>query len=105
MSSELESGLIGHWIHSQEEDSNNIMVFRPNTHPFPPARGRYEYKLEKGGKMLFIGPGPTDKRESADGTWSLEEDSTLTFRPATGGPLRYRIIALDGNQLVMAQLN
>lgn len=104
MSSKLESGLIGHWVHSREEDSNNLMVFRPNTYPFPPARGRYGYKLGKGGKLQFIGSGATDKSESVDGTWSFEGEGILVLRPTTGTPLRYKVISLDDDRLVMTRL-
>src|ERR1700681_4783294 len=31
-----ESDLTRDWVHSQEEDSGNLMVFRPASHPFPP---------------------------------------------------------------------
>lgn len=81
MNSELESSLLGHWIHSHEEDSGNLMVFRPNTHQLPPSRGRYEYRLEKGGKLLLIQPDPTDKRKSTEGSWSLDKNGILILHP------------------------
>jgi hypothetical protein len=100
MNAELESSLQGHWIHSHEEDSNNLMVFRRSTYSFPPARGRNEYMLLNGGTMQLIGSGPTDKRESVDGTWSLEEE-VLVIRPVTGNSRRFRIISVDSDRLVM----
>ncbi|WP_329332347.1 hypothetical protein OG866_05805 [Streptomyces sp. NBC_00663] len=32
--------LIGTWVHSYEEDSPGVTVYRPAGYPFPPARGR-----------------------------------------------------------------
>ncbi len=104
MNSEFESSLPGHWVHSHEEDSGNRMVFRPSTHPFPPSRGRYGYRLEKGGALHVVRPGPTDKREFVDGTWSLEEGGILVLRPAGEGPLRFQIVSVDPERLVVNRL-
>jgi hypothetical protein len=98
-----ESSLAGDWVHSHEEDSGNLMVFRPATYAFPPSRGRYEYRLEPGGVMQVGRPGPTDKRESGGGTWSLEDGGTLVLRPAGGQPLRYTIVSVDSERLVVSK--
>lgn len=96
-----ESDLAGDWVHSHEEDSGNLMVFRPATHPFPPSRGRSQYRLEKGGSLQAVRPGPTDKRESVGGTWSLEEGSILVLRPAGGPPIRFPVVSVGSERLVV----
>jgi hypothetical protein len=95
-----ESNVLGHWVHSHEEDSGNLMVFRPSTYPFPPSRGRSEYRLDANGILQSVRPGPTDKRESCGGTWSLE-DGVLVLRPAGGQPLRLPIVSVDSERLVV----
>jgi hypothetical protein len=77
------------------------MVFRPATHPFPPSRGRSRYRLEKGGILQAIRPGPTDKRESAGGTWSLEDGKVLVLRPAGGQPIKFPVVSVDSERLVV----
>lgn len=77
------------------------MVFRPSTHPFPPSRGRSGYRIEKGGALQVTRPGPTDKREFVDGTWSLEEGGVLILRPAGGEPIRFKIVSVDSERLVV----
>ena len=100
----IEKKLVGDWLNSHEENSGKQMIFRPSTYPFLPSRGRYGYQIEKGGGLKVIRPGPTDKREITDGTWSIEEDSILMLRPAGGASLRFRIISVDAERLVLAPL-
>ncbi len=102
MNPEMQSQLIGHWIHSHEEDSSNQLVFRHPDHAFPPSRGRAEYRLDSGGMLLNTRPGPTDRRESAEGSWSLEEDATLLLQPAGQSPQRFRVVSIEPDKLVLS---
>ncbi len=43
--------LAQHWVHSHEEDTEEEMVFRPASYPFPPSRGRKSLQLEPGGRL------------------------------------------------------
>lgn len=52
----------------------------------------------------MIRPGPSDKREVTAGTWSIEEGTMLVIRQTSGAPLRFRIISIDAEQLVLDQL-
>jgi hypothetical protein len=79
------------------------MVFRPTAHPLPPSRGRSRYRLEKGGILQVVRPGPTDKRESVGGTWSLEDGRILVLRPAGGLPLRFPVVSVDSERLVVSK--
>jgi len=62
--------LMRHWVHSHEEDSGDLRVYRPADHEFPPARGRRGFELRPGGEALLYGPGATDRPEAATGRWS-----------------------------------
>lgn len=64
--------LLGRWVHSHEEDSEGEMVFRPDTHEFPPSRGRTSVELRADGTYLERSPGPVDVPEESRGHWSLE---------------------------------
>jgi hypothetical protein len=98
---DLNSKLLGHWVHSHEEDSGNQMVFRPSTYAFPRSRGRQAFKLEPGGSLQTVRPGPTDKRVSGSGTWSVDPDGTLVLQPTGEGELRFSIVSVDSEKLVV----
>ena len=98
----VESSVLGDWVQSHEEDSGNQMVFRPSTYPFPPSRGRYHYQLKENGILRTVRPGPTDNRESGEGTWSIE-DGVLMLHPAGETPFRLPIVSVDSNRLVVTK--
>ena len=66
--------LYGRWYHSHEEDAGDEMVFRPEGHPLPPARGRTSIDLRPDGTYVESAPGPVDVPVESSGTWSLEDD-------------------------------
>lgn len=66
-----EHALHRRWVHSHEEDTDDEMVFRPATYPFPPSRGRTSFELRPDGTYLESSPGPVDLPEESSGCWSL----------------------------------
>jgi hypothetical protein len=69
--------LLRHWVHSHEEDSGDLRVYRPADHDFPPARGRRGFELLPGGEALLYGPGATDRPEATTGRWSLSDSGRV----------------------------
>lgn len=69
--------LLGRWVHSHEEDTEDEMVFRPASHSFPPSRGRASFELRPDGSYLESSPGPVDAPEESGGHWSLEHDRLI----------------------------
>jgi hypothetical protein len=67
---DVPAELMRHWVHSHEEDSGDVRVYRPADYDFPPARGRRGFELRPGGELLVYGPGATDRPELTTGTWS-----------------------------------
>lgn len=65
------------WIHSREEDTNDIQVYRPNTFNFPLSRGRIAFEIEKSGIFIQYGIGPDDTRKKVEGNWTIEEPNTI----------------------------
>jgi hypothetical protein len=63
--------LMRHWVHSHEEDSGDVRVYRPADYDFPPARGRRGFEPRPDGELLLYGPGATDRPEETTGTWSV----------------------------------
>jgi len=107
MSDQNQASLLAnHWIHSHEEDTAGLKVFRPASFPFPPSRGRHEYNLQRDGTMATVGPGPTDKRVSGTGTWTVEGQNILTMKlPGMQQAMRHRIVSLDSDRLVLEEVS
>jgi hypothetical protein len=89
------------WVHSHEEDTPGEMVFRPDSHPLPPSRGRKSFHLAPDGQLRSSGPGPDDRTVSSQGTWSLDKSDVLTLRPAAGGTTEMKILSVDPGKLVI----
>ena len=93
-------GLVGHWVHSHEEDSGDLRVFRPRSFKFPPSRGREELELKADGSSVVYSPGPADVPQEAAGTWELEGE---TLRLAAGGAERsMQVVAAEPEKLVVS---
>ncbi|MEI6948658.1 hypothetical protein V9K67_15805 [Paraflavisolibacter sp. H34] len=67
----LEFCLLGLWMHSHEEDSPGVTVYRPEGFDFPVARGRTGYEFRKKGKLVYIGIAPWDGPEKHSGSWTI----------------------------------
>ena len=94
--------LLRRWVHSQEEDTAETQVFRPDDFPFPPARGRLSYELAPDGELRFGGIGPTDKPTSSGGEWKLEGDGrTLVLHVPDQVDQTLEIEALSDERLVV----
>src|SRR5437667_6338660 len=46
---DLQSCILGRWMHSHEEDMQGVMAFRPKDFSFPPSRGRRGFDFREGG--------------------------------------------------------
>jgi len=77
--------LIGEWIHSREEDSEGVEVYRRPEFAFPPARGREGFELRADGSWIERRPGPTDVPESSPaGGWELAGSTLRLAAPDSG---------------------
>jgi hypothetical protein len=65
--------MLGHWIHSHEEDAQGVMVYRPANYSFPPSRGRMGFEFREGGELVYYGIGRADGSEQFSGSWVIEE--------------------------------
>jgi hypothetical protein len=59
------------WIHSHEDDRDNLRVYRPVNYDFPPARGRDALAFRSDGVYLRYPIAPTDGNLEVIGTWRL----------------------------------
>jgi hypothetical protein len=86
--------LVGRWLHSHEEDTDDTRVFRPADFDFPPARGREGFELRDDGSGVELRPGPTDRPEQVEGSWELEGDQLKV------GDEKLDLVSADPERLV-----
>ena len=92
----------GRWVHVQEEDTEEEMVFRPGGTDLPPARGRMTIELREDGTFAETGLGATDIPEEATGSWALEGDTITLSKGATQGvPRELEVVTADEERLVI----
>jgi hypothetical protein len=93
--------VVGHWVHSHEEDTDDEMVYRPAGYPFPPARGRTSFDLRPDGSYVERSPGPVDAPVESQGSWTLEGDRLFLGagddRPGRG----WEVTGAEGDRLTL----
>lgn len=85
MDDHLPTTVFQHWIHSWEEDMEDIQVYRPSSYQFPPSRGRDGFELKANGEFILSGPGPTDRPQSITGTWILQSNHQIRVQVPVWG--------------------
>jgi hypothetical protein len=76
----LSKSLFRKWLHSYEEDYEDVQVFRPNDFGFPPSRmPRDGYRFGKDGQVTRYIPGPTDALDAVEGRFRQSGDSMLAL--------------------------
>lgn len=92
----------GRWVHVQEEDTEEEMVFLPVGSDLPPARGRLAFELRPDGSFAETGLGAADVPEGATGHWQVEGDTiTLSEGAAQGVPREMEVLTADPARLVI----
>lgn len=92
----------GRWVHAQEEDTEDEMVFRPGGTVMPPSRGRMTFELRADGTFAEAGLGATDIPEMATGDWALEGGMIRLSKGATQGvPREMEVVTADEERLVV----
>lgn len=64
--------LFKHWIHAHEEDTDDVQVYRPSEHTFPPSRGRTGFEIKDNGEFIQYEIGPNDAPQPVPGRWHRE---------------------------------
>jgi len=77
--------LIGAWIHSHEDDTDELKVYRPAAYSFPPARGREGFEIKEGGECIYHGIAPADGSTNEPASWRWEEGNRLIITPKEEG--------------------
>lgn len=99
----MTDDLFGRWLHSHEEDTAEATVYRRDSFPFPPSRGRHGFELRGDGSLVDLGPGAADRpSQGARGTWEQPSADELKLCGRFGERC-LRIIALAGDKLTVSK--
>ena len=69
---DLERCLVGRWLHSHDEDTPDVLVYRPAENPFPREEGRDGFEIQAGGEFYYLAVGRGDGTEVSNGRWTIE---------------------------------
>ncbi|ARZ67156.1 hypothetical protein SMD11_1495 [Streptomyces albireticuli] len=103
LGTEPPTGLLQYWVHSFEEDSPGVTVYRPDDFPFPPARGRKGMEFLAGGVFVDHPIGRGDGVDSVRGCWRMGGGGrrVVVWFPGVGRGVgrELEILACDGKVL------
>ena len=88
------AGVTGRWMHSFEEDHDDVLVYRPPDHDFPRARGRDGIEFGADGSFVELAVGRGDAQEAVPGRWH-----------ATGGGETVQVTTDRGSERVLEVLS
>ncbi len=67
----LPSDIFQGWVHSFEEDTSGVTVYRSAGYAFSPARGRAGIEFKKDGTFVDWGIGAADASSAINGHWHI----------------------------------
>ena len=82
-------------MHSHEEDTADVAVYRPDSYDFPPARGRNGFEFSADGRAIYIGIAATDGSNQIPGRWEMEaaEQVRVTTEDARIQPMSLTVLS------------
>src|SRR6266705_1628456 len=91
------------WVHSHEEDTDTVKVYRPSTFTFPLSRGRDKFEIKKNGIFLIYSVGHSDRLNESAAHWERIDKSTIKVAPDNSeiSPFRLRIVSCAENRLTI----
>jgi hypothetical protein len=97
----LEACVLGHWIHSHEEDTPRIAIYRQREYEFPPARGRTRFDFMASGKATYYDIADSDGGQELSGRWEMQgnDEIKITFDDERIEPIVLHILTCDADRL------
>ena len=100
------ASLIGHWVHSHEEDRAGQSVFRKAGFAFPRARGRAGFDLEPNHVWVDRPIAPGDGNLRISGQWELNASGELCLRKSgpQGVTRSFRLVEVQPDRMVVEEM-
>jgi hypothetical protein len=96
---ELPRTVFGDWLHSFEEDTEDIAVFRPSGYHFPAARGRRGFELHEDGRFVRYEIAPGDGLRALPGRWRALDTRTIEAEVEGRMPSVFEVAEADASVL------
>jgi hypothetical protein len=102
---DLPPELFKHWLHAHEEDTDDVQVYRPSEHAFPPSRGRTGFEIKANGAFMQYAIGPNDVPQPVPGRWHREgaQRIRVDLEGEAQRSLRLTIVSVDNQVLRVRQ--
>ena len=99
----LETCIQRRWLHSHEEDTDSVSVYRPSDYNFPASRGRIGYEFRPEGELLYLGIAPADGTVDTNGHWAIESGNLVRIVVPSEGmsPLLLTVLSCDNDKLTV----
>jgi hypothetical protein len=81
----VPGALFQKWMHSFEEDSGGVQVYRPEGFAFPRARGRPGIEFHVDGTVTEWRIGRGDAPTGVQGRWQVERPNEIRVTPSDAG--------------------
>jgi hypothetical protein len=88
---QLDPIIFQKWLHSYEEDTKELKVYRPSSFNFPRGWGRTGIKLDENGGFILYDIAPNDAIVQITGKWHQITESNLGISFASGEKEDYTI--------------
>jgi hypothetical protein len=98
---DLPPAIFRHWIHSREEDTGDIEVYRPEGFAFPPSFGRDGFEMRKDGQFIQDDIGPADGVVQVLGRWTSlgSQRVSVSFEGTEREGYSFEIVSVDDSVL------
>jgi hypothetical protein len=92
-------------MHSHEEDTAEVAVYRREGYTFPPARGRTGFEFLADGKALYFGIAATDGSSPITGRWEVQAPDivTVTVEDKRIPPIVSRVLSCGPEMLTLSR--
>jgi hypothetical protein len=95
----ISPSIFKRWVHSYEEDREDVMVYRTPDYKFPLSRGRQGFEIKENNEFIEYDIGPTDRLKRIVGRFEYEGTDRIKiyFEDPEREPVTLNIISCDGN--------
>jgi hypothetical protein len=94
------NGVTGRWMHSFEEDHDDVLVYRPPDHDFPRARGRDGIEFAPDGSFVEWAIGRGDAEQAVPGQWRTSDaGGALEVTTERGGAQVLEVVSVAADRL------
>jgi hypothetical protein len=90
-------------MHSHEEDTAGVTVYRGKGHRFPPSRGRTGFELRADGRAVYFTIAPADGLSRTPARWATEgaEQVSLTLGTERLPSVVLNVLSCEANKLTV----